>query len=164
HGEGEEQVEGEQGGDAEACPACTASGSVTFAYLESLVSAGAGAGAGSSHTEDAQPSSCTHPFLRSRSRRRRREHEHAEAPQTKKEQKGRTSSSSPPAHTHSRSGTSRASGSRRFLRMKKGRRGGGLSWGIRVTTPTLPYLHLLLPLHRHLRPTRPSAKDKEEVE
>jgi hypothetical protein len=42
---------GEGEGDAEACPACTASGSVTFAYLESLVSAGSGAGAGSSHTE-----------------------------------------------------------------------------------------------------------------
>jgi hypothetical protein len=38
---GEEQAEGD------ACPACTASGSVTFAYLESLVSVGAG----SSHTE-----------------------------------------------------------------------------------------------------------------
>jgi hypothetical protein len=56
-------------------------------------------------------------------------------------------SSSPPALTPSLSATSRPSAFRPFFRMKKGRRGSGLSWGIRAML-FLP--HHLLCLHLHL--------------
>jgi hypothetical protein len=159
-------VEGEQA-EGDVCPACTATGggSVTLAYLESLVSE-----VWEFFIRRCVPSSYYFPSERADEARRTgsrlatrvlhttlktatqtttkpKTPPMRKLPQTQTPNRKAHASSSPPALAPSLSATLRPSAFRPFLRMKKGTRGSGLSWGIRAML-FLP--HHLLCLHLRL--------------